>query len=297
MKMKQITWILGILLGNFLLAFGVCAFVIPYDLILGGGTGLGLLFHQLFRVEVSTAVAILNAVMFAVGYGFLGKKFAFTTLLSSVIYPLYLNLLQSLPVLQNLTEDRMLATIFAGILMGAGVGLVMRMGASTGGMDIPPLVLNKKLGVPVSTGVYCCDTAVLLLQVPFSRTEAVLYGLVTVFLSSFVLNRVLMWGDDKVQAFIISDAYEEIGKQILYELNLGSSYILMESGLLGEQKKAVMTVLGKRRLKELQNTVLRIDPEAFVQIIDIATVQGRGFTLARRYQEASEADAALHRNR
>lgn len=285
MKMKHVTWILGILIGNFLLALGVCAFVMPHDLILGGGTGIGLLLHQLFQIDVSLAVAVLNAVMFFAGFFFLGKKFAFTTLLSSVIYPFYLGILQTMPGLQSLTEDRMLATIFAGILMGAGIGLVMRMGASTGGMDIPPLIFNKKFGVSVSAGVYCCDTAVLLLQVPFSKTEAVLYGLVTVFLSSFVLNRVLMWGDDKVQALIVSDAYETIGERLLHELNLGITYILIESGLLGEQKKAVMTVLGKRRLKELQNTIQKIDPVAFVQVTDIATVQGRGFTLARHYRE------------
>lgn len=288
--MKNVKLILGILFGNFLLALGVCAFVVPYDLIMGGGTGLGLLFHNLFGVSISVVVAILNAIMFVVGYFFLGRKFAFTTLLSSIIYPLYLNILQAIPGLQNLTDDMMLATIFAGILLGAGVGLVLKMGASTGGMDIPPLVLNKKFGIPVSVAMYCFDTAILILQMPFAQVEHILYGLVTVFLSASVINRVLVWGDDKVQAFIISDSYAEIGKTILHELELGSTYVLIESGFFGEQKKAVMTVLAKRRLKELQNTIQKIDPEAFVQVTTISTVQGRGFTLPRLYQEAVKSE-------
>ena len=166
--MKNVTMIAGILLGNFLLALGVCAFVVPYDLIMGGGTGLGLLFHQWLGVDISLVVALINGIMFVVGWIFLGKKFAATTLLSSVVYPLFLDILEMVPVLQNLTDDRMLATIFAGILVGAGVGIVLKMGASTGGMDIPPLVLNKKAGIPVSVGMYCFDTAILLLQMPFS---------------------------------------------------------------------------------------------------------------------------------
>ena len=290
--MKNVTMIAGILIGNFLLALGVCAFVVPYDLIMGGGTGLGLLFHQWLGVDISLVVALINGIMFVVGWIFLGKKFAATTLLSSIVYPLFLDLLGMVPVLQNLTDDRMLATIFAGILVGAGVGIVLKMGASTGGMDIPPLVLNKKAGIPVSVGMYCFDTAILLLQMPFSQPDHILYGLVTVFLSSFVINKVLVWGEDKVQAFIISDSFDAIGEAILHELDLGITYVMIESGLLGEKKKAVMTVLAKRRLKELEDTIEKMDPAAFVQITTISTVSGRGFTLARQYRVEENAKKA-----
>ncbi len=286
--MKNMAMIFWILLGNFILAIGVCTFVVPYNLIMGGGTGIGLLLNELFGIDIAMTVAVLNVVTFVAGLVFLGKKFAATTLLSTIVYPFFLEVLEKVPVLQNVTDDRMLATIFAGILVGGGVGLVMKMGASTGGMDIPPLILAKQFGLPLGKLVYVFDGAVLLLQMPFFKLESILYGLVLVFFSSTVLNKMLVMGDDKVQALIISDKYKAIGEHILHELDLGSTYFMIEGGLSGEQKKAVMTVLNKRRLRALQTTVQEIDASAFVQVTNIATVSGRGFTLARHYQETEK---------
>lgn len=290
--MKNVAMIFWILIGNFMLAVGVCCFVVPHSLIMGGGTGIGIMLNAALGLEISTVVAVFNVITFIIGLIFLGKKFAATTLLSTIVYPVFLEVLQGVPALQNMTDDLMLASIFAGILVGGGVGLVMKMGASTGGMDIPPLVLNKKLGIPMNILVYLFDTAVLLMQMPFSEMEHILYGLVLVFFSSTVLNKMLELGDDKVQVMIISNLYQQIGTAILHELDLGSTYILIEGGMSGEQKKAVMTVLNKRHLKALQLTVQKIDPMAFMQVTNVATVSGRGFTLARHYQLEKNAKDA-----
>ena len=174
-------WKLGMVLaGNTLYALGVTLFLLPSGLITGGTTGLGLVAEHFFHVPLSTFVAVFNILMFLVGLLVLGKVFALTTAISSFYYPAILAVFQSLFGEVRLTEDPLLATVLAGLMIGAGIGVVIRAGASTGGMDIPPLVLQKKLRIPVSVSLYVFDCLILLLQALFSNVEQVLYGLVMV---------------------------------------------------------------------------------------------------------------------
>lgn len=134
---KQIRSVGVVVLGNAILTFAIAAFVLPNRLISGGVTGIALVFEHFFAMDVSAGVAVANEVLFLAGAVVLGKKFALTTLLSTVLYPVFLSLFRQLDVLQHLTQDTLLAALYAGILMGAGMGLVIREGSSTGGMDIP----------------------------------------------------------------------------------------------------------------------------------------------------------------
>ena len=159
---KQIRSVGVVVLGNAILTFAIAAFVLPNRLISGGVTGIALVFEHFFAMDVSAGVAVANGVLFLAGAVVLGKKFALTTLLSTLLYPVFLSLFRQLDVLQHLTQDTLLAALYAGILMGAGMGLVIREGSSTGGMDIPPLILNKYVGWSVPALIYVFDTAILL---------------------------------------------------------------------------------------------------------------------------------------
>ena len=132
-----------ILFGNTVYALAIVMFILPNDIITGGTTGLGIAVNHYFGLQIHTFVLIFNTLMFLLGAAVLGMKFALTTLVSTFYYPIILGILENVPVLQNVTDDKMLSTICGGLMIGLGIGVVIRCGASTGGMDIPPLVRNS----------------------------------------------------------------------------------------------------------------------------------------------------------
>ena len=136
----QILELCGILLGNAILAFGIAAFVLPHGMITGGATGLGLVTSRVFGVDLSVAVAVYNIILFAVGAFVLGKKFALTTIVSTIVYPMFLSFFTQQQWIATMTNDILLSAIYAGIMVGLGVGIVIRFGASTGGLEISHLI-------------------------------------------------------------------------------------------------------------------------------------------------------------
>ena len=181
--------------------------------------------------------------------------------------------------IQNLTTDPMLATICAGILIGIGIGVVIRAGASTGGVDIPPLIVNKKFGISVSTGLYVCDFVILIGQMLFRDREKILYGILLVVIYTFVMDKVLVSGKSQIEAKIISKKYEEINEAIQIKLDRGSTFIKSETGYRHDDTMIVMTVVSNREIARLNQVVLEIDPQAFIVINEAKEVMGRGFTL------------------
>jgi len=164
-----------ILLGNTLYALGVVLFIVPNGLVTGGTTGLALAANHFLNIPISLFVAIFNVCMFGLGYLVLGKQFALSTLLSTIFYPAILSLLENTIGYHALTTDPLLASLCGGVLIGIAIGIVVKNNASTGGMDIPPLVLNKKMGLSVSVGMYGFDVCILLLQTFYTIIEYVIW--------------------------------------------------------------------------------------------------------------------------
>lgn len=280
MNMKKI---LMILLGNTLYALAVTLFVLPNHLITGGTTGLALAAQHFFGVPIAVFVAVFNILMFLLGLAALGKLFALTTVLSSFFYPFILGQLQRLLGNQPLTDDHLLAAIFSGLLIGVGIGMVIRAGASTGGMDIPPLVLNKKFRLPISATMYAFDCLILLCQILFSNTEQVLYGLLLILIYTVVLNKVLLLGTGQMQVKIISKDYQEINREIQTKLDRGTTLLKIIGGYREEESWAVLTVVSGRELPKINDLVMGIDKQAFMIINQVNEVKGRGFTLPKKY--------------
>ncbi|MCB5941636.1 YitT family protein [bacterium 210820-DFI.6.52] len=289
---KQIRSVGVVVLGNAILTFAIAAFVLPNRLISGGVTGIALVFEHFFAMDVSAGVAVANGVLFLAGAVVLGKKFALTTLLSTLLYPVFLSLFRQLDVLQHLTQDTLLAALYAGILMGAGMGLVIREGSSTGGMDIPPLILNKYFGWSVPALIYVFDTAILLTQVFFSTSEQVLYGIAVVLVTSLVMDRVMVMGKNQTQVTIITPRYEEVAQAVQEKLDRGCTFLETVSGHLHRPGRAVMTVISQRELAALNKLVQGIDGEAFLVISKVNEVRGRGFSMGKRHTAAVSDQAA-----
>ncbi|MBM6668346.1 YitT family protein [Lacrimispora saccharolytica] len=274
-----------ILLGNTVYALGIVMFVLPTGLITGGTTGLALTAEYFLHIPVSVFVFLMNLCMFLLGAAVLGMKFALTTLVSSFYYPLILGVLQKIPVLSDITKDPMLATVFGGLMIGFGIGIVIRAGASTGGMDIPPLILKKKFGLPVSVMLYVFDVTILILQMLFSDKEEILYGILLVMIYTVVLDKVLLIGTSQTQVKIVSKKYMELNEKIIHELDRGSTLIHATTGFMKKEQPMVMTVISNRELGVLNRLVMETDPQAFMIVGNVNEVKGRGFTQEKVYKK------------
>ena len=270
---KKVLNIITILIGNAIYALGVVVFILPNDLITGGTTGLGIAFEHYFNIPISMFVFCFNAVMFVLGAVVLGKMFALTTLISSFFYPIILGVFERIPQLANVTSDRMLATVCGGLMIGFAIGIVIRAGASTGGMDIPPLVLNKKFGFPVSVMLYLFDFTILILQMLFSDKEQIIYGILLVLIYTVVLDKVLLTGHVQTQVKIVSKKHKEINQMIVQKLDRGSTILYGETGYLHTDQPVIMTVISNRELTKLNQEVNKIDPEAFMIISRVNEVK------------------------
>lgn len=276
---RGIAKVLGIVLGNVIFAFGLAAFLVPNNFLVGGATGIARSVEYFFHVDVSVTVACINVIMFFLGLWLLGKRFAMTTIISTLLFPVLLDGMLGIEALGHITSDRLLAAIFGGALVGMGLGIVMRLGGSTGGMDIPPLILNKKFRIPVAVTMYCFDVLILMSQVLFTGGEEILYGILSVLLTSFMVNQVLVFGAGDVQVLIISKEYEKINEIIQKDLDRGSTYVPIQTGFQHLDRKAVLCVLHNREMSHLNQYVQQIDPKAFIIINGVREVRGRGFTL------------------
>ena len=270
--------------GNMLYALMVKLFLLPAGLVTGGTTGLALIAEKLWNVPISGFVFVFNVVMLIIGWVVLGKAFALTTIASSVLYPLFLEICNLLLGDLVLTRDPMLCTVFFGVGIGVALGIVIRSGASTGGMDIPPLVLNKFFRLPVSVGLYTFDFCILLAQLFFSPAENVLYGIVMTLLYSIVIDKMLLLGQSRTELKIVSAKSEQITQAIMNQVDRGVTLLHGRGGYLGNETELVLTVISNRELVKVERLVHQIDPECFVVVSRVSEVRGRGFSLSKQYQ-------------
>ena len=274
-----------VLLGNAMLAFAVCAFVVPYGIMLGGSSGISLAIrHFLPNVRLSVISAIVNLLLFLVGLIFLGRKFAATSLMSTILYPAILAVFEQVPLGTLFHEDIIVVALACGLLIGFGIGLVVRVGGSTGGMDIPPCILQKHFGIPVGTSLLFFDTAIVLAQMLIEGTEGVLLSVLVIWISSVAINRTLVSGAKKVEITIISPEYEKIRKEILDTMDCGVTMLDIETGYEGQKQKAIMSIVYARKYPPIRDAALKIDPHAFVIAADVTNVNGLGYTIERKYK-------------
>lgn len=285
-KLYSLAWTCAaILAGNALLAFTVEAFIIPHDIIMGGTTGLAIVLARVIPMETATIVLALNTALLLLGGLVLGRKLVTTTLASSLLYPLFLAAMERIPGIGSVTSNPLMASMFGGGLLGASLGIVMRVGSSTGGMDIASLVLHKWTHIPVSVCVYVMDVLVIGGQAIFSSAEPILYALVLLVLQSLVLDRVMILGLAQIQLFAVSQQYEEIRRRILTELEAGATMVEIQTGALQQRQKGVLCVIPRRKLYAATELIQSVDPTAFITITQVKEVRGRGFTLERNVRD------------
>lgn len=274
----------SVVIGNVLYALTVKLFLLPSGLVTGGTTGLALTMNHLFDIPVSGFVLIFNVLMLALGFFTLGKAFAATTLASTFLYPIALEFFNQLLGDYVLTQDILICTLFSGLGIGAALGIVIRSGASTGGMDIPPLLLQNSLKIPVSVSMYGFDVCILLSQALFRPAENILYGVVLVLIYTIVLDKMLLMGTSRTEIKVISEKSDEIREAILTQIDRGVTLLEAESGYMHKKSPVILSVISNRELPKVEKVIHGIDPESFMVVSRVSEVRGRGFSLNKQYQ-------------
>ena len=285
MKDSKLKTLFFVLFGNTLYALGVTCFILPGGMITGGTAGLALSFNHFFNIPIPMFVFCLNIITFIMGAIVLGKKFAATTLISTFYFPFILEVFSNIPALSQISNDKMLCTVCGGICIGLSIGIVIRVGASTGGIDIPPIILNRKFGIPVSFSLNLIDCSILILQIFIADIESIIYGILLVMIYSVILDKFLLMGTAQTEVKIISKYYEAINHAIQTELDRGTTYISAKTGYLGIEQPMILSVVSNRELTKLNNIVMQIDPKAFMIISNANEVKGYGFSLTKKHIE------------
>jgi len=272
-RKEQISSVLIICLGNILNAFSARVFLLPADLVAGGTTGIGLILQRITGIPLSSLVLAFNIIMLVLAYIFLGKKYTLSAILSSFMYPIALEFF-----------NLILCTLFAGIGIGISLGMIIRTGASTGGVDVPPLILNKYFRFPVSAGLYIIDFFVILGQALYQPVDKVLYAILYVIIYTLVMNKLIVSGTSRIAVQIISKHSDEIRNFVLTQIDRGATIIPVQGGYLNQQLNMVLTVISNRELVQLEKNVHQIDPESFIIVSQVQEVQGRGFNLDKHWK-------------
>ena len=270
-----------VVLGNILYAITVKLFVLDSNLMSCGTTGLALVVNQLTQFPVSVFILCFNILMLILGWWILGRQFAMSTVFSSLFYPLALEVLNRTLGDIHITDSMELTVIFAGLGLGLSLGMVIRGGASTGGMDIPPLVLNRFFRIPVSASLWAFDFCILLSQMLFHPLEDLLYGVLLIIIISITLNKVMLLGTSKTEVKIISEKAADIRDAILSQVDRGVTVLHGEGGYSHRSTEVILSIVSNHELHKIERLARDIDPQSFVIINRVSEVWGRGFSFGK----------------
>lgn len=267
----------NLLIGNLCLALAVSYFIIPFNIISGGVAGVAVALSPLLHISEQIIIDAIVIITFILGWIFLGNAFALKTLGSTILYPLLIRILMFFPAKLNL--EITLASIYAGILYGVGMGLIFRTGASSGGMDIPPLIISKFTNIKVAILVMITDSITILLGVISYGISAILIGFVSVLVCGFVVDKfIVSHGKNAKTVYIISDYYDDIQQEIFTKLNRGVTLLEAVGGYTNRSKKVIMCVVSNSQYPLLHKMVMDIDANAFLIVSQVFEVKGEGFS-------------------
>ncbi len=263
--------------GNALCAFSMACFALPYNMVVSGVSGIGRMLKVGMGISVPVTVAVINITFFIMGALMLGKKFAASTAIGTFAFPFFLGVFQNIDVLQHLVDDPLLAAICAGVIDGIGLGMVIRIGGSTGGIDIPAIILNRKFSWKTGTIMSAFDIAIFLIQIPVTDTNGIILGILYALIYSIVMNRMILMEQGGIQMMIWTDKLPEVNEKLL-SMDMGTTLIKARGGYMREDKEVIYCAASNRNLNRIKRAVLGIDEKAFITITSMSEINGNGFT-------------------
>jgi uncharacterized membrane-anchored protein YitT (DUF2179 family) len=273
-KLRVILWNLFLITsGSVICALAINGILIPHKFLSGGFVGTTLIIHYLFPfLPVAVLYFVLNIPVYFLGWKYIGRRFFIYSVAGMVIF--------SLAVLWKPfiipVHDKMLAAIFAGILSGAGGGIILKSYGSAGGMDILSIILFKRLSIRLGTSILVLNVMILSFTAYVFSMEEALYTLIFLFVSTQVLNVVMYGLSQRKAVHIISPQWEIIYKEIMGTVHRGVTIIGGRGGYTGRDVQVVYSVISHQELPRIKKLINDIDPQAFVVVSDTLEVMGRG---------------------
>ncbi|MGF7059907.1 YitT family protein [Brassicibacter mesophilus] len=274
---KQLTKrILLILAGSFISAVGINAFIIPHKLLSGGVTGLALIIQYLTHINSGVFILLFNIPIFLIGIKEVNKEFTLFSLIGMGSLSLFLLITKDLSQYLK-THEILLSSIYGGVLVGAGLGITFSNRASQGGTDIIAVVIKKRTGASIGNISFIINVFIVLLGASINGIEIALYTFITMYISANVLNRIIDGFERKRVLFIITQKDDEVGQAIMSEIKRGVTFLNGMGAYTGNEKRVIYCTVTLRQLPRVKVLVEKIDPTAFMTILEASEVNGRGF--------------------
>ena len=267
-----------ILIGCAITGLAYAMFLIPHHFVPGGISGIAMITNYFAGLPVGALIMVLNIPVFLLGLKTMGKKYVVNSLAGMVVSSVFIDLFHEVLKLPSATGNPVLASIYGGVMLGVGLGIVFRGRASTGGSDIIGMVLSKYTGMSLGYGIMVTDFLVISASgLALHSLEAPLYGYIVLFLSTKVIDMILEgWTYSKL-VIITSNRTVEIERFILDTLERSGTALKSRSLYLNREGEIILTVIHRKQLAELRDFIKEIDPQAFVIINDTYDVLGKGF--------------------
>lgn len=267
---------------------GFVFFINPYRIVPGGVYGMGVVLHQIFpSIQVGTFGLMFDVPLLILATWVFGRSFGTRTVVAAVLTPLMMNAMtflvgenpaQMLDGHIDLSNDTIIACIFGGVLIGIGVGLVVRARATTGGSDIVAMILTRFTNLTFSRGIFLVDSLVVIFgMIALADWRLPLYSLVTIYVSSRTIDYVIEGASFDKLLFIISERQHEITEFILYEMGRGATYIKSSGSYTRRERDMIFLVVSRREVSTVQQKIKEIDPQAFVVVVNAYETFGDGF--------------------
>lgn len=278
-KLPKLIWDFAMItVGAGCMALSYDLFLVPHKIAPGGAAGVATILHYLFKLPVGTMIFVVNIPLFAWGLKEFGKKFGFRTIYAVFITSFLTDFLQTQFHFQAATTNTILAAVYGAVLLGMGLGLAFRHQATTGGSDIAAQIIAKHTNATPGIGIMVVDFVIIALAgLTFRQVDLALYGFITLYISTRILDVMLEgWSYNKA-AYIISDHWELIRGEVVLGLDRGGTMWAGKGFYKGAEKTILFCVVGRRELSQLREAVKLLDPKAFMVVTDAKEVLGQGF--------------------
>ncbi len=268
-----------IVIGSFILAAGFVLFITPYRIVPGGVYGISIVLHYLFGTPVGMMALAFDIPLTIIGVKVLGPRFGAKTVLGFVLTAVFVDSLTYFYGTDPLVEgDALLSSVFGGLFMGVGLGLIFKSRATSGGTDIIAMMISKYTRMPVGQLMIAVDSTIVLLGlIVFQDWKIPLYSLIVIFITGKVIDTILEGMNYDKVLLIVSDEIQEIRDKIIHDLNRGGTLLKGKGLYSNKEREVLLTVVNRRETVMLQDYINRIDPNAFVTVINANEILGEGF--------------------
>ena len=271
--LSQLKNIIFLTVGAMITAFALESFLVPNNIIDGGVIGISMIASHITKWNLGLLILILNTPFIIMAFKKMGGKFVVQTAFANIILAVFLNIFHHYKV----THDLLLATVFGGIILGLGVGIILKHEGSLDGTEMLSLVVSKKLGVSVGEFIMGINVFIYLAAGKVFSWESAMYSIMTYFIASKVIDTVMEGINSSKSVRIISDNASAIGEQLIERLDISVTYLQGIGGYTGQDKDLIYCVISRLELPKMIDIIKEIDPKAFVSVVDVHEVYGGRF--------------------